>query len=70
MFECKEKPNPPGTATMAEYNPHRANMRNFLVGLTMPEMYDTLDLAVESGDADRVGYIEEFIAECLLEGEN
>ena len=53
---------------MAEYNHHRANMRNFLVGLNLAEMYDVLDQAAEAGHADRVEYIEEFIREVLSEG--
>jgi len=48
---------------MAEYNHHRANMRNFLVGLTMAEMHDVLDQAAEAGHASRVEYIEEYIHE-------
>ncbi len=39
----------------------RANVRSFLVPLTMAELQDELDMSVAQGDAVRAGYIEEFI---------
>ena len=46
---------------------HRANVRNFLVGLNMQEMLEYRKGAVERGDADGVGYADEFMREVAAE---
>jgi hypothetical protein len=45
----------------------RQNVRNFLVGLTVTEVQDELDLSVDMGDNDRAKYVEEFLNELLDE---
>ena len=48
-------------------NQLRANVRNFLVGLTMAEVRRELDLSVAMGDTARAGYIDEWLQELLAE---
>jgi len=50
------------------YNHLRANVRNLLVGATLPEMRTFLAGAAERGEAQVVEYAEEFIRE--VEAEN
>jgi hypothetical protein len=45
------------------YNVHRANVRNFLVGLTLAECRDWALAASERGDTESAGYANEFISE-------
>jgi hypothetical protein len=44
-------------------NQHRANVRNFLVGLNMQEMQEFRDGAIENGNAAGAGYADEYIRE-------
>ena len=44
-------------------NQHRSNVRNFLVGLNMQEMWEFRDDAIARGDSEGVGYADEFIRE-------
>ena len=44
-------------------NMARMNMRNLLVGADVWQVQDALKMAVEDGDADRIGYIDEWVRE-------
>jgi hypothetical protein len=43
------------------YNQHRANVRNFLVGLNMQEILEYRKGAIERDDAAGAGYADEFM---------
>jgi len=42
---------------------YRMNVRNYLCGLTLPEMRKELAVSIEMGNAGRAQYIEEYIAD-------
>lgn len=45
----------------------RQHIRNFLVGLTVPEVQRVLDSAIEAGDTIRIKYTNEWLSELLAE---
>jgi hypothetical protein len=45
----------------------RMNVRNWLVPLTVAEVQDELDWAIEQGETEKAGYIEEFLHELEAE---
>lgn len=49
------------------YNYHRANVRNYLVGLSLRESQEFLAGAAERGEAGVVEYAEEWIRELEAE---
>ena len=48
----------------------RMNIRNFLVGLTVPEIQTELSVSIEQGRFARAECIEEYLNEVLAEGED
>lgn len=51
-------------------NPHRANLRNVLVGANRAEVLVMLDQAMAAGEKDRIVWITEFICDYYRDWEN
>lgn len=45
----------------------RGHIRNFLVGLTVPEVQRVLDAAIAAGDTVRIKYTNEWLEELIAE---